>query len=340
MRSETMKSIFTDSPKKTMPSGLTAIYAAVALLTVSGLIIAAKNGPPRPGKSAKAAKSAKSRKSSASPLAGVTVILDPGHGGIDSGSICSGVREDALNYRLTATIAAALKASGANIVYTIRSKALAVPLAEGQNEPPLIIPADGRLAFDNGTIIGNKKSLGARAAIGIPYWDALPNEKKITGRGLYFLAVHHDECPGVRGARIEFDKRSGQSPLLATVLTRRVGAQSFDTKLAAWCRSVPDARHLWVLKPTNNPVMQRALLEAATISNPLDRDLANSRQFRWKIARTVRDSIIECEKTLKSPLQLSPAKNIQMAQQTPAKPKANASLPDRSLIAARRGAAR
>ena len=320
--------------KKTLPPGLTAIYAAAALLTISGVLIAAKNRPPRAHKTVNAPKSAAAAKASAShPLNGVTVILDPGHGGIDSGSLCSGTREDALNYRLTATIAASLQEAGARIVYTIRSKALEVELVEGKNEPPLIIPADGRLALDNGTIIGNKKSLGARAAVGIPYWNALPDAQKRTGQGLYFLAVHHDECPGVRGGRIEFDKRSGQAPLFATTLTRRMGTKDFDKKLASWCRKTPDARHLWVLKPTNNPVAQRALLEAATISNPLDRDLANSRQFRWQIAKMVRSSIVECEKALKAQ-SLLPAPPVQMTQQPASPPQ------KRALIAARKGAGR
>jgi N-acetylmuramoyl-L-alanine amidase len=319
---------------------LTATYGIIALVALGAILIAAKSGSRPPQNAlAKKPKSAVKKIVASTPLQGVTVILDPGHGGIDSGSICSGTREDALNYRLTATIGAALKNAGAKIVYTVRSKSLNVNLEEGRAEPALIIPEDARLAYDGTTILGNKKSLGARAAVGRPYREALSSEQKRVGSGLYFLAVHHDENKDVRGGRIEYDNRGGDPPLLALVLTQRMSLQTFVNKLTSWCRKNPDSRHLWVLKPANNPIPQRALLEAATISHPKDRDLANSRQFRWKMANMVRDSLVECEKTLKK----GPVAPIRTASsQFPSKISLKA-VPspgvryDRSLIAARGG---
>ena len=322
--------------KQKLPPALTAVYGAIALMIIGATLMAAKGGgrPPKVAlKPNVAPKSATVKSAAPRPLLGVTVVLDPGHGGIDSGSICAGTREDALNYRLTATIAAALKNAGAKIVYTVRSASLEVPIVEGAKEPPLMIPRDALLCFDGTTILGNKKSLAARAAVTRPYWAALTDDQRRTGRGLYFLAVHHDDNAEVRGGRIEYDMRGGEPPLLAAILTQRMAGQSFDKKLAAWGRRHADPRRLYVLKPENNPVIQRALLEAATISSPIDRDLAYSRQFRWQIAKMVRDSIIECEKTLKN----APITPLMTASITPSALTPGGVSPARNLIAARKG---
>ncbi len=49
---------------------------------------------------------------------GLTIMLDPGHGGSDPGATYEGVYEKTLNDRLTKVLADKLKAKGANVVYT------------------------------------------------------------------------------------------------------------------------------------------------------------------------------------------------------------------------------
>ena len=72
---------------------LTATYGIIALVALGAILIAAKSGSRPPQNAlAKKPKSAVKKIVASTPLQGVTVILDPGHGGIDSGSICSGTR--------------------------------------------------------------------------------------------------------------------------------------------------------------------------------------------------------------------------------------------------------
>jgi N-acetylmuramoyl-L-alanine amidase len=222
-------------------------------------------------------------------------MLDPGHGGVDSGAICRGCREDAVNYRLTATIAEALREVGATIVFTVHSAALVVPLREGAREPPLMVPSDAFLVYNHAPIRGMPTCLYQRAAASHPFWDALTMQQQASGRGLYFLSVHHDDSWGARGGRVAYDRRSGPPPPLATVLARRLAETHLDGGPAAGQTSRSDPRALGVLNPNYNPVLQRALLEAATISNAADRARARSPRWRWKMAHLVVDTICECE---------------------------------------------
>jgi N-acetylmuramoyl-L-alanine amidase len=228
----------------------------------------------------------------------VTVILDPGHGGTDSGYRRRDCREDALNYRFTATLSRVLRASGARVLFTIRSAALDVSLTEGKPEPPLLVPRDAVLAFNRVPVTGSIDSLHQRAAfVRLPYLRLAP-EKKATARGLYFLAIHHDAyyIRSVRGGHVLYDRRDGGPPPFAHILARRLSAASLARKPYAGRLPPSDARHLGVLNPLYNPVPQRALLEVATISNAQDRDNALSRQWRWRFAHLIADAIAECEK--------------------------------------------
>ncbi|MDX1934816.1 MAG: N-acetylmuramoyl-L-alanine amidase [Capsulimonadales bacterium] len=232
------------------------------------------------------------------PLGGVTVILDPGHGGSDSGYRRKDCREDTLNYRFAATLGRVLSEGGANVRFTVTSAALDIRPIEGRPEPPLLRPRDARLAFNRTPVTGSVDALHQRAAFAREPYRSLTPEKRALAKGLYFLAIHHDSfrLKRVRGAHVLYDRRAGGPPRLAHVLARRLSQAGlartkYDGKIP-----VSDARQLGVLNPLFNPVPQRALLEVATLSNAKDRENAFSRQWRWKFARLIRDAIIECER--------------------------------------------
>jgi len=282
-------------PKESrIPPALRTLYALTAAVGLIGIVaLGLRHGGISGGGGRPAATPEKPR---VEPLRGVTVILDPGHGGVDSGAIRGGCREDVVNYRLSATIAAALRREGANVAYTVRSAALDIPLEAGKAEPPLVIPKDARLIYNGAPARGSRACLYQRAAVARSHWEVLSPEQRAARRGLYFLSIHHDDSRGARGGRVAYDRRAGVAPPLASALARRLAEAGLDGGAASRRRSLRfDPRSLGVLNPAYNIVPQRVLLEAATISNPTDRNLARSRQWRWRMAGIVVATIGECE---------------------------------------------
>src|SRR6478672_7902299 len=101
-------------PEHRLPPAYRAVYAVVAVLGCVAVIAFGMHHEAAPINRAKR-KTPKTVTTPPPSLRGVVVVLDPGHGGVDSGAICRGCREDVVNYRLTATVAAALRAAGAKI---------------------------------------------------------------------------------------------------------------------------------------------------------------------------------------------------------------------------------
>jgi N-acetylmuramoyl-L-alanine amidase len=234
----------------------------------------------------------------AEPLRGVTVILDPGHGGTDSGARRSGLREDTINYRVASVVGTILEARGAKVVFTVRSAALVPGLREDAPEPPLDRPADATLVYNRAPVRlradSSPDDLYRRAAIAAAQYRARTVAARRTGRGLYFLALHCDELgnsPG-RGARVYFDRRGGVPSRFATVLKRRLTRAGLTNSPNG--EVIP--RHYGVLNPRYNPVPESVLLEALTLSSPADRKSALDPHWRWRLARLIADTIAECEK--------------------------------------------
>src|SRR6185437_16929023 len=52
------------------------------------------------------------------PLAGRTIVIDPGHGGIDTGAIANGLYEKDLTLPISLDVGALLAQGGAHVIYT------------------------------------------------------------------------------------------------------------------------------------------------------------------------------------------------------------------------------
>ncbi len=215
------------------------------------------------------------------PLVNALVVLDPGHGGVDSGAIRGGMREDALTYRLTAEISSELRQRGAEVWTTVDSNALSVT-----GNTPFVVPKDACLAFNN-TPLGHRRESGAQEL-----WQraALVRKAiKVPGKKVFFLSLHADSLASRKwwGARVYRDTRDKGECRFAKHLLARLSRAGMTYKPNG--KIVP--RDYGVLNPAYNPAPQKALMEAFTISSPKDRERARSPIWRQKIVVSVADSV-------------------------------------------------
>lgn len=204
------------------------------------------------------------------PLATLTVVLDPGHGGSDPGASHGGLVESTLTYRMAALLKTRLEADGARVVLTVRSRALEIA-PTGRNEPPLSPADDARFALD-GTPVA-VEGIYRRADLARRVWDERPRGERVV-----FLALHFDARPGTRsrGGLVCYDRRAGAPPELAG----RLAAALIAHKRAGDEGARLSSRELAVLNPERNPIPDKALVELATLTSAADR--AAVRRPAWR----------------------------------------------------------
>jgi len=237
-------------------------------------------------------------------LAGVTVVLDPGHGGEDTGAVRAGVCEATVNYRMASTLANVLRARGASVVFTVTSDTLGGAADPRANEPPLVRPRDARLVW-NGMPVrlrpdSSPDDLYRRAAI----VRRCLSERTPSGP-ILFLALHCDELGHNkgRGARVYFDRRSGSPCRLALILKRRLTDAGLTNSPGG--RVIP--RAYGVLNPHYNVATECVLVEMATLSDARDRNSVKQRSWRLRLATLLADGITECCDSRTSPERIATA---------------------------------
>lgn len=217
------------------------------------------------------------------PLTGVTVILDPGHGGADSGAVVGMVQEAALTYRAAVEVGQVLREQGASVVYTVKSKRLDPALADLPLAPDL--PRDAVLAVNNHPLHARSspRQLYLRAAVARDVWRRTPNPRRV-----FFLSLHFDDFhnPDMHGALVCVDRRTRETPRLAAALAREFGDDVASGRGTARLR-------LGVLNPDFNPVPERVLLEMATLSNEADALVAQDMAWRREMARRIAAAVTE-----------------------------------------------
>ncbi len=262
-------------------TGLILVGASAATLAM--LLLGLRQPPPAPALETPA--DAQPR----GPLSGVTVVLDPGHGGADPGTTCGPLSEAALTYRTASELSASLQSAGANVVYTVHSRCLNPILAAV--EPPPERPDDAVMAA-TGDALHSRSSprpLWQRAETARTVWTACLHQNPQAARDVFFLSLHFDQFSRaeVHGGEVCVDRRCNPIPPFAKALA----GQMADGRLGrdGDYHGIPgiSGRELGVLDPRFNPIPEKALLEVATLSNPQNAAEASDPTWRSEVVRRI-----------------------------------------------------
>ncbi len=218
------------------------------------------------------------------------VILDPGHGGIDSGCILVEgqkiIVEDEHAYDVCVRTKAFLEAKGFKVILTILDKnSCYLERTEGLISPDTneILTQAPKLPIKS-----NDKAINARIQAGKLAEDKLKPKKT------YWLSIHIDSEDNIdlQGAHIitpyEGDFTKSMIKALNTpckLLRQKYGVEYHPVGI----NGTP--RKLYVLREDKNPYPRRILLELGNIQNRIDRERMQSPIWRNKWAEAIANGV-------------------------------------------------
>lgn len=177
-------------------------------------------------------------------LAGRAVILDPGHGGVDSGAKYHGLQEKEITLAIVLKLAETLRGSGATVVFT--------------RETDMDYYTRGK---------GGKRS------------DLTRRVELINGSGAAaFVSIHTNAIRGGRwfGAEVYYNPKQAENRLLAETMQRAL--QDFPPGNKRQAKQDSD---IIVLKDT---IVPGVLVEAGFLSNPREAAMLADNAYQEKLA--------------------------------------------------------
>lgn len=189
----------------------------------------------------------------------ITIVIDPGHGGIDGGAVKNNVIEKNINLDTSLKLKALLTQKVYNVVMTREADIALDEMGDGSSR--------------------HMKDLNARINI-INNSDAQ-----------LFLSIHTN-CNAKRtatnGSIVFYNKRYEENSIIAYDLQRALNNMSMEGIVRA--KHNPVAEKYYIIDHAKIP---GALVEMGFLTNTLDRELLNQDDFRQLIAETITAGVEE-----------------------------------------------
>ncbi len=191
------------------------------------------------------------------PLAGQTIVIDPGHGGVDGGAVgADDTLEKDISLEVSKHMRDYLQQAGA-LVYLTREK-------------------DVDLADKDIKSLSKRKSQDIRRRV-----ELIDNKEAD-----FFVSVHLNAIPSTkwRGAQSFFNPASPDSERLAKFIQSEIKRNLENTTRNALAKN-----NMYLLKQTEPP---GALVEIGFLSNVHERDLLKTDPYQKKVAASIYEGIL------------------------------------------------
>lgn len=197
------------------------------------------------------------------PLAGMRIVVDPGHGGMDGGASIGGVVEKDITLSLGKELEKELKHLGAEVVMTRSNEEDAV----AEHNPKATFP----------TIRARKRA------------DLQLREEMIANTEAdLFISVHVNSIPDARwrGAQVFYHKEGHvDGAAVAKAIQASIREHIGNTE-----REALAIKQVYLLKKATVPAV---LVETGFLSNPEELKLLTSKDYQKKMAEAIADGIEE-----------------------------------------------
>ncbi|SHK63530.1 N-acetylmuramoyl-L-alanine amidase family protein [Tepidibacter formicigenes] len=191
-----------------------------------------------------------------------TVVIDPGHGGIDPGTSYNKLLEKDINLDVSLRIKKVLENKITNVIMT----------------------REGDVSLENKSTLNSsryKKDLHARKNI-------IDKNKADL-----FISIHTNSNPDYiadRGVMIFYYKNSSKSKYLAKKLAKSIDENVYKKFLKSNIKTRVLPQNFYVLRETTSPGV---LIEIGFITNSYDRKLLKSKEYKKQIAMAIRNGILD-----------------------------------------------